>query len=51
MKEEIVREYFNTLVEFQPTDVVDLLVKLFDKQIDYQEWIDNTFDDIIDSNN
>lgn len=49
ISESLVKEYFETLIKYQSEDVVNLLTKLFDKQISYQEWVNNTYNDIIDS--
>jgi hypothetical protein len=49
MSELLVKEYFETLIKYQSKDVVNLLTKLFDKQINYEEWIKDTYNDIIDS--
>lgn len=51
MNKETIENYFEMLVKYQPNDVVDLLVKLFDKQINYQDWINDTYNDVIDSQN
>ena len=41
--------YFKTLVELQPETAVDILFALFEREIDPEEWIETTADDIIDS--
>jgi hypothetical protein len=42
-------QYFQTLVELQPETAVDILFVLFSREIDIEEWIKTTADDIIDS--
>lgn len=44
-------QYFQTLVELQPETAVDILFVLFSREIDIEEWIKTTADDIIDSEN
>ena len=44
-------QYFQTLVELQPETAVDILFVLFSREIDIEEWIETTADDIIDSEN
>lgn len=44
-------QYFQTLVELQPETAVDILFVLFSREIDVEEWIETTADDIIDSEN
>jgi hypothetical protein len=44
-------EYFQTLVQLQPETAVDMLFVLFSREVDVEEWIGTTADDIIDSEN
>jgi hypothetical protein len=36
---ELVQKYFETLVAGQPDDVVNMLMELFNEQINQREWI------------
>ena len=44
-------EYFQTLVQLQPETAVDVLFALFSREVNIEEWIRTTADDIIDSEN
>jgi hypothetical protein len=42
-------QYFQTLVKLQPETAVDMLFVLFSRELDTEEWIEMTADNIIDS--
>ena len=46
---EQTQEYFEILVNHQPETVVEILMNLYSKGVDIDEWIDNTSNDIVDS--
>jgi hypothetical protein len=45
------QNYFETLIQLQPETVVEILMNLYSREINVEEWIDNTSNDIIDTEN
>lgn len=45
---EIAQTYFEGLVKYQPDDVVNLLIRLFDNELSQTTFINDTINDIID---
>jgi hypothetical protein len=41
--------YFKTLVEHQPETVVEMLMELFSRNVNVEDFINSTVEDIIDS--
>jgi hypothetical protein len=46
---EQTENYFETLIELQPETVVEILMSLYSRQVNVEEWIKITAEDIIDS--
>ena len=47
--EQQAKDYFRTLVEGQPETAVEMLMELFSRDVDVEDFIDSTVEDIIDS--
>ena len=43
--------YFETLFQHQPETVVEILMSLYSREVSVEDWIANTANDIIDSEN
>ena len=48
---EQTQSYFEILVEHQPETVVEILMNLYSREVNVEDWITNTAEDIIDSEN
>jgi TusA-related sulfurtransferase len=48
---EQTQNYFETLTQLQPETVVEILMNLYSRKITIEEWIEDTSNDIIDSEN
>ena len=48
---EQTQSYFETLVKHQPNTVVEILMELYSREVNVDDWITNTAEDIIDSEN
>ena len=47
--EQQAKDYFRALVEGQPETAVEMLMELFSRDVDVEDFIDSTVEDIIDS--
>jgi hypothetical protein len=45
------QDYFETLTHLQPETVVEILMNLYSRKITLEDWIEDTANDIIDSEN
>ena len=45
------QNYFELLIQLQPETVVEILMNLYSREINVEEWINNTANDIIDTEN
>ena len=48
---EQAQAYFEIMVEAQPETVVEILMELYSRKVNIEDWIANTAYDIIDSEN
>ena len=48
---EQTQNYFESLTEFQPETVVAILMSLYSREMNVEDWITSTAEDIIDSDN
>ena len=48
---EQAQNYFELLVEHQPETAIEILMELFSRNVNIEDWIKNTAHDIIDSEN
>jgi hypothetical protein len=46
--EKQARDYFETLVENQPNDVVNMLMELFSRDVKVEDFIGGVVEDILD---
>jgi hypothetical protein len=42
------QNYFELLIQLQPETAVEILMNLYSREINVEEWIDNTANDITD---
>ena len=42
------QNYFELLIQLQPETAVEILMNLYSREINVEEWIDNTTNDITD---
>lgn len=43
------QNYFETLIQLQPETVVEILMNLYSRETNIEEWINDTANDIIDT--
>ena len=46
---EQAQNYFELLVQYQPETVVEILMNLYSREMNVEDWITGTAEDIIDS--
>ena len=48
---EQAQNYFELLIQLQPEKVSEILMNLFSREVNVEDWITDTAEDIIDSMN
>jgi hypothetical protein len=46
---EQTQNYFELLVQYQPETAVEILMNLYSREVNIEDWITGTAEDIIDS--
>ena len=48
---EQTQQYFEILIQHQPETVLEILMNLYSREVNIEDWITGTAEDIIDSDN
>ena len=48
---EQTQNYFEILIHHQPESVLEILMNLYSREVNVEDWITGTAEDIIDSDN
>ena len=48
---EQTQNYFEILIQHQPESVLEILMELYSRKVNVEDWITSTAEDIIDSEN